>query len=254
MLESESDAIEYQGSYRGLMASSWNFIRGDSSNWTDTAFYREIIRDNGEPALDVGCGTGRILLQFLEDGMDVEGLDNAPEMLDICERDAAGRGLRPTLHCQSIESVSIDRRFRTIFVASTSLCYVPTREHVSTTLRRFFDHLEPGGKVVLSAGIAPSDLNPEPEQWQLDFEQIRPNDGATVQWWGKVGYDQRADVIRDKSRLHVVVDDRVVETEYFEESRLALTTEEYEVGLERAGFIDITMGDKPIIAWLGTRP
>ena len=205
MLESEGEAVEYKGSYRGLMASSWDFIRGDSSHWTDTGFYRQIIRASGEPALDVGCGTGRMLLQFLEEGLDVEGLDNAPEMLGICKRNAAERGLRPTLHYQSMESLSIDRRFRTIFVASTSLCYVPTRGQVPATLRRFFDHLEPGGKVVLSAGIAPGDLNPEPEEWQLDFEQTRPDDGATVRWWGKVGYDHEAHVIRDKSRLSSIL-------------------------------------------------
>ena len=37
----------------------------------------------GERVLDIGCGTGRHLLMFLEMGLDITGLDASPHMLDI---------------------------------------------------------------------------------------------------------------------------------------------------------------------------
>ena len=125
-----------------------------------------------------------ILLTFLEEGLDVEGLDSAPQMLEICEKNAGERGLRPKLHCQPMWSLSIDRKFRTIFVASTTLVYVPTRAEVPTALKGFFDHLEPGGKVVLSTDNHSLDpfkpVDHKPGTWKLNFEQIRPEDGGTI--------------------------------------------------------------------------
>lgn len=37
----------------------------------------------GERVLDIGCGTGRHLLMFLDTGLDITGLDPSPYMLDI---------------------------------------------------------------------------------------------------------------------------------------------------------------------------
>ena len=67
--------------YQGLMAQTWDLLRGDTSVWPDRPFYRAIIEQRDGPALDVGCGTGRLLLDYLQSGLDVDGIDNSPEML-----------------------------------------------------------------------------------------------------------------------------------------------------------------------------
>src|SRR5690349_10485382 len=38
-------------------------------------FYLQLARAAGGPVLDVGCGTGRIMLPCLQAGLDVDGLD-----------------------------------------------------------------------------------------------------------------------------------------------------------------------------------
>jgi ubiquinone/menaquinone biosynthesis C-methylase UbiE len=45
----------------------------------------------GERILDIGCGTGRNLVSFLEMGFDVAGLDASPYMLDIARKKLAHR-------------------------------------------------------------------------------------------------------------------------------------------------------------------
>ena len=54
---------EYE--YHGMMAQTWDLFRGDTSNWEDRFFFLEIIHESGQPALDVGRGTRRLLLDCL---------------------------------------------------------------------------------------------------------------------------------------------------------------------------------------------
>jgi len=73
--------LDYE--YKRLIAEAWDVLRGDTSNWTDRNFYLEIIKKYGQPVLDVGCGTGRLLLDYLQQGIDIDGVDNSPDMLAI---------------------------------------------------------------------------------------------------------------------------------------------------------------------------
>jgi SAM-dependent methyltransferase len=55
----------------------------------EIAFFQRQIETYGQPVLDAGCGTGRLLLPFLRAGLDVDGCDVSGDMLDYC-RQAAG--------------------------------------------------------------------------------------------------------------------------------------------------------------------
>lgn len=109
---------EYECS--GLMATTWDLFRGDTSRWEDRFFYLELIEQYGQPALDVGCATGRLRLDYLENGIDVEGIDVSPEMLAICRQKAKARGLRPVLYQQALERMELPRKYRTILVPCRS--------------------------------------------------------------------------------------------------------------------------------------
>src|ERR1051325_9444372 len=59
----------------------------------DVRFYRTLAAEQGGPVLDLACGTGRLMVPLLRDGLTVVGVDHAPGML---ARAAAKIGRLPT--------------------------------------------------------------------------------------------------------------------------------------------------------------
>jgi SAM-dependent methyltransferase len=49
----------------------------------DLPFYVDLAKQIGGPILEMGCGTGRVLLPIARMGIEIHGLDNAPTMLGI---------------------------------------------------------------------------------------------------------------------------------------------------------------------------
>lgn len=78
-----------------------------------------IILDNagvgeGSRVLDVACGTGVLMPDYLRRGADVTGIDISPEMIKLAERKYAGTGVR--FICGDVETVDVGQGFDAIVV------------------------------------------------------------------------------------------------------------------------------------------
>ena len=227
--------------YRGLMALAWDLLRGDTSGWEDRPLYRRVVLDEGEPALDVGCGTGRLLLDYLAEGLNVEGVDISPEMLAICREKAQERGLSPTVYRQTMESLDLPRRYRTIFVPSSSFQLLVDQADAGAAMLRFYEHLYPGGKLVMpfmklwAAPAVGGWTN-----WRLR-ERVRPGDGALIRRWSRVRHDDETQLEDTEDRYEVVVGGETVETEHHERSPATRSyTLQRAIDLYQAtGFMDV---------------
>lgn len=232
--------------YRGMLASAWDLLRGDTSSWPDRAFYRDVIRSSGQPALDVGCGTGRLILDYLTDGVDVDGADLSPEMLAICREKVSRLGLQPTLYEQAMESLELPRRYRTIFVPSSSFQLLTDREAAVRAMARFRDHLAPGGTLVMPFMVMWSEQRAarepdDPWEWHVHQERERPEDGALVRRWQRSRCDLAEQLEHTEGRYEVIVDGEVFATEHHGRSPAARWyTQEQALALYRdAGLGDV---------------
>jgi ubiquinone/menaquinone biosynthesis C-methylase UbiE len=150
--------LDYE--YKGLMAEAWDVLRGDTSNWADRNFYLEIIQKYGQPVLDVGCGTGRLLLDYYQQGIDIDGVDNSPDMLAICQHKADQLKLAPKLYQQNLEDLDLPRKYRTILIPSSSLQLIIEKEAVEKAVKRLYDHLLPNSILIASIMTIWSDGEP----------------------------------------------------------------------------------------------
>jgi SAM-dependent methyltransferase len=177
---------EYE--YHGMLAQTWDLFRGDTSNWDDRFFYPEIIHESGQPVLDVGCGTGRLLLDYLAQGVDIDGVDNSPEMLSLCRQKAEVVGLKPALFESSMETMNLPRHYQTIIVPSSSFQLVMDPLQAQAAMLHFFAHLLPGGTLVMPFMLLWKKGDPL-SSWRLTGEKTRPEDGATIKRWSRSRYD-----------------------------------------------------------------
>lgn len=117
--------------------------------------YAELIATSGEPALELGCGDGDPLLELRRRGLDVEGVDSSADMLARCAVRAEEAGLEVTTHHQRMEDLSLERRFRTIFLAGPTFTLLPDDQRALRALTRIRDHLTADGTALVPLWIPP---------------------------------------------------------------------------------------------------
>jgi SAM-dependent methyltransferase len=152
----------------GLIAKWWSEFNDDSRPHEVPYFQRYIERDGGQPALDVACGTGRLLLPYVRAGLDVDGCDVSRDMIELCREKAARDGLSPTLFVQPMHALELPRRYRTIFVCG-AFGLGSTREQDLEALMRFRGCLEPGGTLLLDMEVPYADTR----QWRYWLREER---------------------------------------------------------------------------------
>jgi SAM-dependent methyltransferase len=236
--------------HHGLVAKWWAEFNQEGP---EIEYFRRHV-ERGQPALDVACGTGRLLIPYLRDGLDVDGCDVSADMIALCRERAEAEGLSPTLFVQPMNELDPPRRYRTIFVCG-GFGLGSTREQDEEALRRFHDQLEPGGTLVLDNEVPYSGRTPWrywlasergsiPRPWDPleEAERRQGSDGAEYALQARVvdfdpleqriGYEMRAGMWREGELVRQ------------EEHALQMTlyfTHELLLMLEEAGFGDIVL-------------
>lgn len=167
-----TDASQF---YTGLVAELYGPLKSSSQ---DAAPYAAFIRARGEPALELGCGDGEPILGLVALGLDVEGLDSSRDMLDRCASRAAERGLNVVLHHGSMTDMTLDRRYRSIFLAGATFNLLPDDGLARSALARIRAHLADDGAAMIPLFIPP----PTPPEVLGRFRETAAENGATLRF------------------------------------------------------------------------
>lgn len=225
--------------YYGLMVRYWDLLRGDTSKWADRFFYLDIIKRSGQPVLDVGCSSGRLILDYFSQGIDVDGVDISPEMISLGKLNAEKKGLKPNLYVQSMTELNLPRKYKTILVPSSSVQLLLEPGQPLQAMKCFHEHLDPGGMLVspFMTLWKPGD----PLEGEFTQEAVRPEDGATVRRTAWSRFDPQTNMEDTRDTWEVVKDGQVIESEVHEQApaTLSYTQSEALALFEQAGFKDI---------------
>jgi SAM-dependent methyltransferase len=152
----------------------------------DVGFWADLCREAGE-ALELGCGTGRVLIPAAEAGCRITGLDQSENMLRRCSAKA------DALPGEARSRIALVHGDMTHFHLSRTfpLAIAPFRpiQHLITVgeqlafLKCVREHLKPGGRLVfdafnpslthLAAPIHPEEMEDTPELSLPDGRRFR---------------------------------------------------------------------------------
>jgi len=215
----------------------------------DVPFWRALARRVGQPVLELGCGTGRLLTPLARAGVDVTGIDLSGPMLAraVARARRLPRPRRPAIVQGDIRALPFaDRSFGCVMAPYGMVQSLLTDRDLAASLRDAARVLDRGGWL----GV---DLVPDLARWPVYRSQVRLRGraarGATVTLVESVRQDRRRGLtIFDEQFI-----ERVGRTE--RRRRFSLTFRTLPMAamlrrIARAGFrIDEVVGDYQGAPW-----
>ncbi len=186
----------------------------------DLAFYVDLARKSGGPVLEIGCGTGRVLLGIAREGIEIEGVDNSRPMLAVLRKhlkaeSAEVRG-RVTLHDGDMRDLRLGREFPLVIIPFRPLQHMYTLEDQVAALKTAAAHLCDGGHLafdvfypkfeLIPAGIGEEILELE---WHVDLDPVK----IVRRYFRKESYDKIAQTFSATFLYRTYYDEKLVNEE-----------------------------------------
>jgi len=159
----------------------------------DLPFWADVARECGGPVLELGCGSGRVLLHLAREGFAVTGVDSSPAMLSLARRrldrqpSIAGK---ITLREESFTRLRLGDAFPLVILPFNTFSHMTEDEDVRAALDTVTAHLSPGGAAVLALPN-PVPLFGEPEEalvLERTFQDAER--GVTIQQFSSLRVDR----------------------------------------------------------------
>lgn len=115
----------------------------------DIGFYVDLARKKGSPALELACGTGRVLIPVARSGIRVTGIDITKSMLKVLGKKLGKESVDVRKNAEIVEGNMKDhqfgKRFRLVYLPYSSFFVMGSEEDQDKCLKNAYDHLERGG-------------------------------------------------------------------------------------------------------------
>jgi len=218
----------------------------------DIAFYVDEARAAGSPVLELGCGTGRILIPMAQAGLEVVGLDASADMLAITRNKLATHPADVSRRVQCLEGdmrrFSLGRRFSLVTIPYRAFLHNLSVEDELRTLQCVREHLAEKGRLIFNV-FDPKVQHLAAGRWSVPSarrrEFVHPRTGNRVTIKEEFTYDLERQLVEGA----FVFDEHDAMGNVVAASRSPLTLRyvfryEMEHLLTRAGFrVDTLYGD-----------
>jgi SAM-dependent methyltransferase len=189
------------------------------------------------PILEPMCGTGRFLLPMLHAGLDAQGFDASPDMLDALRKKYARISVQEApVWQQLVQDFDRDTRYNLIFIPYGSFGLITNRADVLKSLAVMYRHLAPGGKLMIDIETVASVPSPC-GVWQRGVHHRL--DGSSIALTFLPSYDPQTQLFQSHSRYESIHGGAVLATEDEIFQQYLYRHDELDSLLQAAGFTTI---------------
>ncbi len=158
-----------------ILAKYYDAAYSHLKDLTDIPFYLEYAEKYGDPVLEIGCGTGRILLEIAKKGIKIDGLDASPHMLAVLKRkivtQSSSLPQKINLYQKDMRFFSLEKKYKLITIPFRGFQHLHTISDQLMALRQIKKHLRDNGVLIFDVfypnfKILEEKMNEE----QLDIE------------------------------------------------------------------------------------
>jgi SAM-dependent methyltransferase len=122
------------------------------------ACFEQRARRPVQRLFEPGCGTGRLLVKFAEDGYDVSGLDLNPKAVEFCNARFRRKGLAPAAFVGDMANFTLKRKVDACFNMINTFRHLPDEAAALRHFRCIADALNKGGLYLLGLHLTPKTL------------------------------------------------------------------------------------------------
>ena len=119
----------------------------------DVGFFVEAAKVSDGPVLEVGCGTGRVLIPTAQTGIEITGLDLSPHMLAICRERLKAEPEEVRTRVRLVEGdmrqFELAQSFQLVTLPFRPFQHLTRVEEQLACLSCIRQHLREGGKLIL---------------------------------------------------------------------------------------------------------
>ncbi len=224
--------------YKKLCTEFYNLEMDQRQSTQDALnFFMQYAQDANGPILEPMCGSGRFLIPMLKEGFDIEGFDASEQMIDTLQEKYAEISTKSAPVSKTfIQDFSSEKKYKLIFVPFGSWGLITDIQESKKALHIMFNHLLPGGKLVLEIETIKSLPKPLGVWQQATNTRL---DGSLLVLNTLTSYDNDKQLFKSICRYDSIVNNIVKETEYEDFYQYLYRFDEMDLLLEQSKFRQI---------------
>lgn len=146
--------IHNNNEFQGFFAEFFDRLHEECE---DAEIYTALLKSYGNKILELGSGTGRIVIPLAKAGYQVTGIEYEPDMIAVMEQKNYPRNRLKVIRADA-RCFSLDEQFDVILLSCNFLNHFPDAEEVVSILSCCKKHLTADGRVIIDCSAPDTDF------------------------------------------------------------------------------------------------